>query len=215
MIKKKRQLYVGLDPVNFKTTESLTHLPLIKIVPTSFKKVKQDLVQFTCFTHIIITSKSTVSLLLGYLKKLKISLKEWQTKTVIAVGKGTRQELIKNHIDVAVTAKETSEGIIIELKKLNLEGAYFFWPHSTLSRPLIRNFFLGQQLRFKECLLYHTTTATPSFLPCLEEFEEIIFTSPSTIDAFLQIFGSLPQNKTLTTLGPVTALHLKKIVFPS
>jgi uroporphyrinogen-III synthase len=46
-------------------------------------------------------------------------------------------------------------------------------------------------------------------VPNLAAFDEIVFTSPSTIEAFLAIFGALPRDKILTPVGPVTEAALR------
>jgi uroporphyrinogen-III synthase len=35
-------------------------------------------------------------------------------------------------------------------------------------------------------------------------FDEIVFTSPSTVAAFKEIFGALPRGKKLVAIGPIT-----------
>ena len=45
----------------------------------------------------------------------------------------------------------------------------------------------------------------------LLEFDEIFFTSPSTVDGFLNIFGAFPKNgPRLVSIGPITKAYLEK-----
>ena len=46
----------------------------------------------------------------------------------------------------------------------------------------------------------------------LSEIDRIIFTSPSTIDNFVKLYGYLPTDKELKTRGVVTEKHLMEIL---
>ena len=46
----------------------------------------------------------------------------------------------------------------------------------------------------------------------LDEIARIVFTSPSTIDNFIRLYGSVPSGKELVTRGPVTAQYLQTII---
>ena len=43
----------------------------------------------------------------------------------------------------------------------------------------------------------------------LTTVDRIVFTSPSTVDNFLWLYGSLPADKELVARGPITAQHLR------
>jgi uroporphyrinogen-III synthase len=42
----------------------------------------------------------------------------------------------------------------------------------------------------------------------LSKIDRIVFTSPSTIDNFIRLYGSLPEGKVFDTRGPVTEHYL-------
>ena len=73
----KNVLYVGLNPTHFKTEGKLTHFPLIEIIPRppTDLQVQSALDAFSSYTHIIITSKSTVKILKDY-----VPLDLWKKK---------------------------------------------------------------------------------------------------------------------------------------
>lgn len=212
----RRILYVGLDyPQHLEG--SITHCPLIQIVPRSYQDeaISHSLSLFLAYTHVLITSKSAIPILMQYLPLFGYSQQDWQSKKILAIGQATAKELAKNGITPFLIAKEeTSEGLIAELKAFS-PSSFFFWPHSSLSRPVIREFFQAQAFRYQECSLYDTKPRRPDSLPPLEAFDEIIFTSPSTIDAFMHFYGSLPENKSLRAIGPITEHHLRYVISSS
>jgi uroporphyrinogen-III synthase len=200
-------LYLGLDPVNYKTDGKLTHHPLIEIIPRSPSDFQAHCSPetFSAFTHLIITSKSSVNILKDY-----ISLSAWNTKKTIAVGQGTARALQEIGISPFLVAKEeTAEGIVELLQTEDLSKAFVFWPHAAGARPLIANYLHGKRITYRECTLYDTKLCEVREKLNLDLFNEIVFTSPTTVEAFIKNYGKLPQNKTLTPIGPVTKNHLQ------
>lgn len=209
----KRILYLGLDPTHFKTSGEMTHWPIIHILPRPLTdpSVYHALKDFDLYSHILITSKSAVAILHQYLPLMGIPWHTWVDKTTVAIGQVTAMHLKACGItSLQIAQQETAEGLIEVLKELpSLEKAYVFWPHSSQSRPVIKNFLEAYPIRHTTCILYDPKPLLPQVLPNLENFDEIVFTSPSTIDAFFSIFGEFPQHLCLTTIGPITADYLK------
>ncbi len=208
----KRILYLGLDPTHYQTNGEITHWPIIQIIPRSFNDplINETLSNFKSYTHIIITSKTTVAILKDYLPRFGIDLRLWATKLTLAVGRVTAQHLEDcGIIPAKVATEETAEGMIHELQQLSLEHAHVFWPHSSQARPMIKNFLATHHIRHTTCILYDPSPHRPTKLPFLETFDEIVFTSPSTVQAFLHIFGSFPSHIKLTAIGPITAQALR------
>jgi len=200
---RKKSLYLGIDPpVTYE--RKIVHRPIIAISPRDPKspEIAEAFHHLPQCTHLIFTSKNGVRLFFQALPPF-IHLTD---KVFIAVGRAT-QALIEEHgFSVFIVAKEeTSEGLVAELAHLN--NASFFWPHSSGSRPIISNFLKT----LTECVLYDTIPAPHFQMPDLSQFDEIIFTSPSTIEAFLK-HTSLPKDKILTCIGPVTESYLAKFV---
>lgn len=201
----KTVLYLGLDPTHCKAEGHIIHCPLIEIVPrpvdeSAFEALAE-------YTHVLVTSKSAIQILTDYLPDTTL-LKD---KKFLAVGQVTAKHIQKHGLTVSAIAQdETSEGVIKEILAVLPKSAYLFWPHSSLSRPVIRDYLNREGYKYRECLLYDTLPKKPNKPIDLDAIDEIIFTSPSTVDAFIQFFGPLPQNKTLRAIGPITESRLSK-----
>lgn len=207
----KRILYLGLDPTHYSSKDEVIHWPIIQVVPRPLSEpaIHQALCHFEHYSHIIVTSKTTVAILQDYLSQLKIGVQAWAQKVILAVGQVTAKHLQACGITPTIVAQEeTAEGIIYELQQLSLEQAHVFWPHSARARLLIKEFLKTQGIRHTTCPLYDTIPQVPQTMPNLEGFDAIIFTSPSTVEAFLQIFGAFPSQVELVAIGPVTARFL-------
>ena len=205
--RKRRILYLGLNPEQYKRTvpqAEVYHYPLIAITPRKGGDIAACLAQFSSITHVIFTSKTAVDLFLPLVDDL-------HKKRLISVGAVTTAHLHKQGLTVVHTAQsETAEGLVEVLAQENLQQAFCLWPHGALSRRLIADYFMVHDYRLAECILYDTTAHTPFPLSSFAHLDEIVFTSPSTVDSFLATFGSLPDHLQVTTQGPITRRYLEK-----
>jgi uroporphyrinogen-III synthase len=212
----KTTLYLGTDPTQFESqgraSGHLIHYPVIKIVPRSVEEpeIAGAFDDLGAYTHLIFTSKNAVKVFFSHLKSLKIPVEALKGKTVIAIGEVTAAHLCANQIPPTHISKmETQEGVVQLLNRLDLENAYIFMPRSSLSRPVLANFFIERQIRFQACDLYETLTHEIDPKPDLELVDEVVFTSPSTVKAFVEIFGTLPKGKKCLAIGPITEQALR------
>ncbi len=199
----KRILYLGTDPTNYSHTGELIHYPVIKIVPLNPKDLFDD---WERCTHLVITSKHAARLFAEHLRAAKKTINQ----EVIAVGTASARALEKEKIPVnQIAREETQEGIIELLEKSPPpKNAFFYLPRSARSRPLLTDYLARSGYSFKAIDLYDTHFQKPGPLPDLEQFDEIIFTSPSTVDGFCALELKIPEHVILTAIGPVTQLRL-------
>lgn len=165
----KRILYLGLDPSNQSGDGQITHWPIIKIVPRPITEpaIQQALIDFEQYTHILITSKNTVGILCDYMAQLGISQHAWTEKITLGVGTVTGKHLKAcGIIPTAIAKEETAEGLIEELKKMDLTQSHVFWPHSANARPVISNFLSENRIRCTDCVLYEPHPHTPDEKIC-------------------------------------------------
>ncbi|MFT4552460.1 MAG: uroporphyrinogen-III synthase [Chlamydiales bacterium] len=210
---EKKILYLGLDPSRYKAQGDIHHFPVIHIVARSGNslEVLDSFKDVPLYTHMVFTSRNAARIFFETHKELNCGDIS-KNCIIIAVGKATASLLVKLGFSPNITAiSETAEGVVQALSQIDLSSAFCFWPHSSLSRPLISDFFLKEKIRFKECSLYDTLPVKAEKIPDLKEFKEIIFTSPSTVDAFLQIFPKVPEGIKITPIGPVTEKYLSKV----
>ncbi|MBI5273905.1 MAG: uroporphyrinogen-III synthase [Chlamydiales bacterium] len=213
----KKVLFTGLDPTFFALQDPVLHVPLIDIVPRPIHNVEiQNMYHHLHqFTHIIFTSKSAVRIFFNYLKEMNKSLSDLASIKILSVGKRTSLELKKNHITNIYTAKEEQqEGIVDLLKEMDLTNAYILMPRSAGARPLLIHFLVEHSIRHYFCDLYDTVYVKPTIDIPFSEIGEIVFTSPSTVNAFFSFFKTLPDHLSFKCIGEITrqALHhyLKK-----
>ncbi len=201
-------LYLGTDPSRFQGCSKFIHLPLVRTCPRPISA--QILENLDQFTHVLLTSPNAVRILLDALVVDKQAIVK--QKGIFAIGMATAAKVKEYGLAVqAVASPETQEGMMALLKTLPLDNPYFFYPRSSIARPLLGRFLEESGFRHQIYDLYDTFFERPSYLPPLEIIEEIIFTSPSTVKAFMALYGSIPKHIKRTCIGPITEEALQKV----
>ena len=196
-------LYLGLSPSKFPRKKDLLHYPVIRTEKLLSKELLDAKMLWPNFTHAIFTSQTAV--------------RYWQEeglyfdKKGIAVGSSTADALREFGIFPLVALQETQEGIVDLLETIDLKGAFLFWPRSKKARPFLEQYLQKRKCRYVALDLYDTIFQKPEPVPSLADVEEIVFTSPSTVHAFLKIYGVFPKNILLTAIGPVTRECLESL----
>jgi uroporphyrinogen-III synthase len=191
----KRILYFGLSIENFSDKNSAVHYPLIKIVPR--KNIKRSLLEVEKFSHIIFTSQTTVDIFFSHISKI-------QHPQCISIGPHTKKALLKKGIFSECPQGYTQEGIIQYLKTCSLKNSYIFLPRSSLARKKIDRFLSENNVKFATLALYDTKFYKPNGKINFQDFEEFVFTSPSTVDSFFHFFQEIPPHIKVRHIGPIT-----------
>lgn len=194
----KKVLYLGLDPTRFQMKDCvLVHYPIIEIA------VRESSLEMAAeCTHILCTSRTVCEIVLS-------KFPAWQQqKNWLAIGQATG-----SMITGAIVSNQnpTAEGFIGFLSQIHQPWHSYFYPHSSLARPLIKDYLEQSTWAYRECILYDTHVRKVDPIPKIDEFDEIVFTSPSTVDAFIELFGDLPRDRKLNSIGPVTENYLNKV----
>jgi len=188
-------------------TDEVTHCPFIRIVPRPQDdpeiETMRDLLPRV--TEMIWTSKSAVAIFSALIPQ---GIDRGRIRC-FAVGKATASSLQTHGFgSIDVAEEETAEGLVQLIDSQAFSDPFFLWPHSARSRPVISDYLRRKKFPFFDCVLYDTVTQKPDPLPDLSLFDEVVFTSPSTVEGFLIAYGALPANLRLTPIGPVTAKFL-------
>lgn len=92
------------------------------------------------------------------------------------------------------------------------ENRLVFYPHSSLSPEDIP--LALQELGFNvlSAVVYNNELPKNPRRVNLNHFKRIVFTSPSTIDNFIKLYGKLPENTEFINRGPITQAHLEEVL---
>ncbi len=191
-------LYLGLDPSRYEADGPLLHYPVIatKRLPFLFPSDWPEA------THLLFTSRSAV-----------FHWEHFEGKEILAIGEATAQPLRDRGLNPLVASDATQEGMVALLNRFDLRGTYLVWPRSSKSRNVLTDYLqaLAPLTKFLPIDLYETCYQRFMPIPPLESITEIVFTSPSTVEGFLRIYGSLPKDKKLTPIGPITKRAIDRL----
>jgi len=173
-------------------------LPLIRVAARPIPKHILD--DLAAYSHLILTSPNAVELFFR-----AVDPSSCMGKEIFAVGRSTAAALREKGLDrITIAEDERQEGVIALLRPLDLDDAYILLPRSSLARKAIDDFLSERQVRHQVCDLYDTIIQRPEILPDLDSFDEFFFTSPSTVRAFVSVFGKLPEEGKVKCRGAIT-----------
>lgn len=207
---RKRVLVTGTSAKRFKSMGKIIHVPMIEIKPArSFKALDAAILRVDGYDGLLFTSRHAVLYFLDRLKKKMKSVEALRSKMIVAIGKTTAQELERAGLKVTCRPEEeTAESMAKLLCKLPVKGKRFLIPRSDLARDL-----LVDELR-KRGAQVDPVTVYRNICPKIKKqdlgrIDEIVFTSPSTVNNFLKVHGDIPARVKVWAIGPVTQAHLK------
>jgi len=151
------------------------------------------------YTHLIFTSKNAVN---------KI---DFPHKTVISIGCSTALHLEVHDCPVTdVASQESQDGLVELMRPMDLDHSYILLPHSSLACQVLEDFLIKRGVQLQVCNLYDITTHKLEPVPDLDQIDEIVFTNPSSVRSFMEIFSHIPDNKILTCIGPYHSTRINK-----
>lgn len=149
---------------------------------------------------------------------------------VISIGKTTTEALHKAGFkDVIQVDEDNRYGVIEWFKKerpkfleqhpIEIEHGEEYekipavlYPCSSLSPDDIPEALFALRYNVTKWTVYNNELPKNPRRVNLNHFKRIVFTSPSTIDNFIKLYGKLPENTEFITRGPITQEHLEEIL---
>lgn len=231
----KPTLYTGTLPDIEKRNPDYTYTPLIEILDSSIFNLQYALYDKENYKYykgkglawddddekkpkyVVFTSQHSISSTIECIPEL---LEEQENYRFISIGDTTTEALHNAGIkDVIQVEEDNRFGIIkwFEKEKEKYDEAKaryedIIYPHSSLSPEDIP--LALQELGFcvKSFVAYKNVMPEHPRLVNLNHFKRIVFTSPSTIDNFIELYGNLPENTEFITRGPITQKHLEEVL---
>ena len=231
----KPTLYTGTLPDIEKRNADYTYTPLIEINNSSIFSLKDALYDEENYEYykgkglawddddekkpkyVVFTSQHSISSTIECIPEL---LEEQENYIFISIGDTTTEALHNAGIKNVIQVEEDNRFGIIkwfekEKEKYDEANARYediIYPHSSLSPEDIP--LALQELGFsvKSFVAYKNVMPEHPRLVNLNHFKRIVFTSPSTIDNFIELYGKLPENTEFITRGPITQQHLEEVL---
>ena len=185
---------------------------------------------YSDISYLLFTSQYAVK---GFMRVVEdTDYKQYTNKDlkVISIGKTTTEALHKAGFkDVIQVDEDNRYGVIEWFKKerpkfleqhpIEIEHGEEYeeipavlYPCSSLSPDDIPEALFALRYNVTKWTVYNNNLPKNPRRVNLNHFKRIVFTSPSTIDNFIKLYGKLPENTEFITRGPITQAHLEEVL---
>ena len=192
-------LYTGLTSPD----ANYIHTPLIEIVSVDDDtQLRRAIADIDSYDYVLFTSR--------YAAKYVGALSVIHTR-IVSIGRTTTKALHQIGVEEVDEVEEDNSYGVVSWFSSQSRGRVLI-PRSNLALPIIPEGL--RQLGFEvNCITaYNNRMPEHPKKVNLDEIDRIVFTSPSTIDNFIRLYGALPEKKELVTRGPITEQHLQTIL---
>ncbi len=192
------------------------YMPTIEIIPIEpNKKLRKAIDNISGYYALIFTSVNGVSIFFNNLIEAGKDTRALHDTKIIPIGQATAALLEMKGISADFIPRSyTSEGIIEILKKLKLKGNRFLLPRAERGRNVLAE-FVKKHGGICDVIPVYKTIIPKINIPLIEKPDIVTFTSSSTVDNFVTIYGKKILKKTLVaSIGPVTSATLRKHKIP-
>ena len=131
-------------------------------------------------------------------------------KNIVSIGSTTSAALSKFGVkNIYQPEKDDSYGVIDWFSRKKVGRVLI--PRSNIALPIIPDGLQALGFAVETITAYKNQMPANPIKVNLAEIDKIIFTSPSTVDNFVRLYGGIPKGKILETRGVVTEKRLKEV----
>jgi len=191
---------------------NIIYLPTIEIMPIEPNNALTEAIRsIDRYDFIVFTSVNSVSIFIENLFGIGMDIRALHNTKIIPIGEATARLLRSNGIiPDFLPERFVSEGIIDILRGMNIRNKRFLLPRAAQARDIISDYIKSEEGICDTIPLYKTMLPA-SILPIDERFDIITFTSSSTVNNFIELYGKDALNESIVaSIGPVTTDTLKK-----
>jgi uroporphyrinogen III methyltransferase / synthase len=194
----------------------ILYVPTIEITAIEpNRKLQKAIAHISDYYVIIFTSVNSVSIFFNNLMEAGKDTRALRGIKIIPIGQATATLLAMKGIAADfIPQSYTSEGIVDIVRKLKIKGNRFLLPGAEGGRGVLAEFIKNQDGVCDAIPIYKTTLPKKG-VSLSEEPDVITFTSSSTVDNFIAIYGKKIFKKTLVaSIGPITSETLRRHNIP-
>lgn len=210
--KRSKMLVTGTHREQFDKLGEVIHQPLIEIKRTSEEALKEKTTQLKNYDWLFFTSRYSVQFFFETLNGMGKDSRFLGNIRVASVGRVTSEALKTAGIMPDIQPEdESSEGLLRLIQEKQIEPGKVFIPRSNLGLKVLPEGL--QQLGWQvETFAIYENKMPDNLQPIdLNEIDTIVFSSPSCVTNFLQLYGGFPEGKEYVFRGRETEKRFKDI----
>lgn len=200
---QKKWLYTGISVDDFKMDAHVVHTPLISIKNIEMNdEIRYEMENLKFYHRIIFTSRYSVHHFFKKLFELGKDVRSLSHLSIDSIGKTTSQALREYGLIITpLSVSESSDGMVEFYKQNNVSGESVFIPRSNQGTSILPDGL--KALGNKVCAInvYHTHMNKTIIKQDLDQFNGVVFTSPSTVNVFVEVYNEIPSHLKIKCRG--------------
>lgn len=209
--KKPNVLVLGSHPEKYNRLGNIVHRRIIDCLPIdNFSDVDAVLKNITAFDWIVFTSVNGAKYLFERLFAVERDARALCNVKIAAIGGTTAERLTGFGISADMVPKnESSAGLLAEFAGFDMKNKKVLLPQSDIATKELGDGLSKLGAETEKVIVYKTVEIDPGDID-FDYIDRILFTSGSTVRAFINRFGSVPPRIKAYCLGQPTLNEAKK-----
>ena len=209
--KKPKVLVLGTHPEKYAHLGTIVHRPIVKCVGLEdYSHVDEIVTRLGTFDWLIFTSAHGVRFFFERLRLAGSDARSLASVRIAVIGKTTSGELAGFGILAdLVPDNESSAGLLEKFACLDMKGKRVLLPRAKVASRELPDGLAEMGAEVAEVSLYMTVEVEPADVD-FEHIDMILFTSGSSVRAFVKKFGKVPLRAEAYCLGLPTQAEAKK-----
>jgi uroporphyrinogen III methyltransferase/synthase len=209
--KKPRVLVLGTHPEKYSHLGTIVHRPIVKCVGLEdYSNFDEVLKRLETFDWLIFTSAHSVRFFFERMRMLGSDARSLASVKIATIGKTTAGELAGFGILAdMVPNNESSAGLLEEFADIDMKDKRVLLPRAKIASRELPEGLVAMGAEVDQVSAYMTVEIEPADVD-FEHIDKILFTSGSTVQAFVNKFGHIPPMVRAYCLGAPTQAEAKK-----
>jgi uroporphyrinogen III methyltransferase / synthase len=203
--KRPNVLVLGNHPERYRHLGNIVHRRIIDCVPLEdYSKADSVFRDIEQFDWIVFTSVNGAKYLFERLFAIGLDARALSKSRAAAIGATTAERLKEYGIAAdIVPAVESSAGLLEEFAKVDMAGKKILLPQALISSEELPEGLRSMKASVVRVPVYQTVDVEPGEID-FDFIDQVLFTSGSTVRAFVRRFGKLPAKVKAYCLGKPT-----------
>ena len=208
---KPTVLFCGLHPERYEHLGNILHRPMIDCVALDdYGPLDTALERLNSFDWIVFTSGNAIKFFFHRLRATGRDARAIVPAKVAVIGAASAERLADFGVAADLCAGvESSAGLLQEFRRLGVRDKAILLPQSQIAGSELSDGLTELGAAVEVVPVYKTIQRDPGEID-FAHIDQILFTSGSTVRAFVEKFGSVPEHIKVFCLGPVTLAEAAK-----
>lgn len=209
--KKPRVLVLGTHPEKYTHLGTIVHRPMVKCVSLrDYSQLNDALKRLETFDWLIFTSANAARFFFDRLYSSDADARSLAKTKVAVIGKTTAQQLLGFGIAADVVPDtESSTGLLEKFSTIDIKNKKVLLPQAKVASKELPEGLIKLGAKVEIAPVYQTVEIEPEDVD-FEHIDKILFTSGSTVRAFVKKFGRVPPHIKACCLGLPTQAVAKE-----